>query len=82
MSEFSMWSEKYQPKTLDECVLEGFPKYVQLTLRKIEQSNRIPNLLLYGIAGTGKSTIARVLSQKEMFDVEFNLVLVIFTFRS
>ena len=69
MSEFSMWSEKYQPKTLDECVLEGFPKYVQLTLRKIEQSNRLPNLLLYGIAGTGKSTIARILSQKEMFDV-------------
>ena len=69
MSEFTMWSQKYQPTCLDECVLEGFPKHVEMTLRKIEQSSQMPNLLLFGIAGTGKSTIARVLSSEQKYQV-------------
>lgn len=69
MSEHFMWSEKYQPKSLDECILEGFPAHVQNTLKSLEQSKRVPNILLYGIAGTGKSTIARILSERNRFDV-------------
>jgi DNA polymerase III delta prime subunit len=71
MSSYSMWCEKYQPKTLDDCVLEGFPKHVQLTLRKLVAAPRLPNLLLFGIAGTGKSTIARVLADDEKFSVDW-----------
>lgn len=62
-----MWSEKYQPKSLDECILEGFPAHVQNTLNSLDRANIVPNILLYGIAGTGKSTIARILAEKEAY---------------
>lgn len=69
MSEYFMWSEKYQPRSLDECILEGFPAHVQNTLRSLDRANKVPNILLYGIAGTGKSTIARILAEKEGYHV-------------
>ena len=31
MSEYFMWSERHQPQSLDECILEGFPAHVQNT---------------------------------------------------
>ena len=69
MNDFTMWSESYQPKRLDECILEGFPKHVEMTLKKIEMSTQVPNILLFGIAGTGKSTIAKVLAERTNFQV-------------
>lgn len=69
MSEYYMWSEKYQPQSLDECILEGFPAHVQSTLAAIDAANRIPNMLLYGIAGTGKSTVARILADRNDYHV-------------
>ena len=64
-----MWSEKYQPQSLDECILDGFPAHVQSTLKSLDRANKVPNILLYGIAGTGKSTIARILAEKEGYHV-------------
>ena len=64
-----MWSETYQPKSLDECILEGFPAHVQKTLFSLDRANKVPNILLYGIAGTGKSTLARILAEKEGYHV-------------
>lgn len=69
MSTFYMWSDKYQPQSLDECILEGFPAHVQKTLKALDTANAIPNMLLYGIAGTGKSTVARILAHRDGYDV-------------
>jgi DNA polymerase III delta prime subunit len=69
MSEYFMWSEKHPPKSLDECILEGFPAHVQKTLKAFDKANAVPNILLYGIAGTGKSTVAKILSEKEGYHV-------------
>lgn len=71
MSEYYMWSEKYQPRTLDECILEGFPAHVQNTLKSLDRANKVPNILLYGIAGTGKSTVARILAEKKGYHLEW-----------
>lgn len=71
MSTFSMWYEKHQPKTFDECILDAFPEYIGQQLRYMSTQDRLPNLLLYGIAGTGKSTIARVLCDEQKYDVRW-----------
>jgi replication factor C small subunit len=71
MSTYSMWTEKHQPSSLDECILDAFPEYVGRQLNFIATQSRIPNMLLYGIAGTGKSTIARVICNTEKFDVRW-----------
>ena len=69
MNTYPRWSEKYQPQSLDECILEGFAPHVQGALKKFEKAPAVPNLLLYGIAGTGKSTIARLLADGSKYDV-------------
>jgi DNA polymerase III delta prime subunit len=69
MTEFSMWSQRHQPTTLDECILDAFPEFVKRQLLHASQQTILPNLLLYGISGTGKSTIARVLCDKTKHDV-------------
>jgi len=69
MNTYPLWSEKYQPANLDECILEGFPNHVRAALRKFENAPAVPNLLLFGIAGTGKSTVARLLANQEKYDV-------------
>jgi DNA polymerase III delta prime subunit len=58
MNEHILWVEKYRPKTIQECILtdsmrETFQEYVN---RK-----EIPNLLLAGTPGIGKTTVARAL---------------------
>ena len=69
MSEYFMWSERHQPQSLDDCILEGFPAHVQNTLKSLDRANQVPNILLYGIAGTGKSTVARILAEKEGYHI-------------
>ena len=69
MNAYPLWSEKYQPTCLDECILEGFAEHVQRALRKFERAPAVPNLLLFGIAGTGKSTIARLLADQAKYDL-------------
>lgn len=53
-----LWVEKYRPTKIDECILpEGSKKSFQGFLYQGE----IPNLLLSGPAGVGKTTVARAL---------------------
>ena len=54
-----LWVEKYRPKTIDECIL---PDSIKNTFQKFVDKGEIPNLLLAGPAGCGKTTIARALS--------------------
>lgn len=69
MSDFSMWIEKHQPNSIDECILDAFPEYVKRQMLHMSNQQSLPNVLLYGIAGTGKSTIARILCDKSKYDI-------------
>ena len=57
MSDF-IWVEKYRPKTIEECILpDDTKKMFQDFLNKGE----IPNMLLAGPPGIGKTTVAKAL---------------------
>lgn len=58
MSDEFLWVEKYRPRTLDECILPDAQKDV---FKQFVESGEIPNMLLCGTAGTGKTTVARAL---------------------
>ena len=61
MREEFLWVEKYRPKTIDECILaEGLKK----TFQEFVDNKEIPNLLLTGTAGIGKTTVARALCKE------------------
>eukprot|EP00660_Eupelagonema_oceanica_P015941 gene15941-11330_t len=47
------WVEKYRPKEVDKVLGH---KDIIATIRKLIDVNKMPHLLLYGPAGTGKTT--------------------------
>jgi DNA polymerase III delta prime subunit len=54
-----LWVEKYRPKTLSDCIL---PIDLNTVLNGMVKEGSIPNMMLYGKAGTGKTTVARALA--------------------
>jgi len=59
--EHLLWTEKYRPKTVEECIL---PESIKNTFLEYVNRKEIPNLLLSGSAGVGKTTIARALCEE------------------
>ena len=57
MNDF-LWVEKYRPTKVEECIL---PDTVKNTFQSFILQGEIPNLLLSGTAGVGKTTIAKAL---------------------
>ena len=53
-----LWVEKYRPKTIEECIL---PEDIKKTFRGFLSKGEVPNLLLSGPAGCGKTTVAKAL---------------------
>jgi DNA polymerase III delta prime subunit len=53
-----LWCEKYRPCTIDECIL---PSELKSTFNELVQGGQLPNLLLSGTAGLGKTTVAKAL---------------------
>ena len=56
-----LWVEKYRPKTVNDCIL---PNAIKKPLLEFEETGEIPNLLLAGPAGIGKTTVARALCEE------------------
>lgn len=54
-----LWVEKYRPKTLSDCIL---PIDLTAVFNGMVKEGTIPNMILYGKAGTGKTTVARALA--------------------
>ena len=56
-----LWVEKYRPKKIRDCIL---PEDTKKTFTEFLKQKEIPNLLLSGTAGTGKTTVARALCEE------------------
>ena len=58
MSKKFLWVEKYRPKLTDDCIL---PQTIKDAFKGFVAQGELPNLLLTGSAGVGKTTIAKAL---------------------
>jgi DNA polymerase III delta prime subunit len=61
-----LWVEKYRPKTIEECIL---PENIKKTFQDFLDKGEVPNLLLAGPAGCGKTTVAKALCNELGVDV-------------
>ena len=61
MREEFLWVEKYRPKTIADTIL---PAELKATFQQFVDQKNIPNLLLSGSAGCGKTTVARAMLEE------------------
>ena len=61
-----LWVEKYRPKTIEDCIL---PDNIKKTFVDFLDKGEVPNLLLSGPAGCGKTTVAKALCNQLGVDV-------------
>ena len=61
-----LWVEKYRPKTIEDCIL---PENIKKTFTDFLTKGEVPNLLLAGPAGCGKTTVAKALCNQLGVDV-------------
>jgi DNA polymerase III delta prime subunit len=67
--EHLLWTEKYRPKTVDECIL---PERLKQPFQEYVNQKQIPNLLLTGGAGVGKTTVAKAMCNE--IDCDFMIL--------
>ena len=66
MNDEFLWVEKYRPKTIEDCIL---PERIKKTFLDFLDKGEVPNLLLAGPAGCGKTTVAKALCNQLGVDV-------------
>ena len=57
----ALWVEKYRPRTVEECIL---PERLKLPFAEYVKQAMIPNLILHGGPGVGKTTIAKAMCEQ------------------
>ena len=57
----NLWVEKYRPTKIEDCILINELKE---TFKQFLNQKELPNLLLSGTSGTGKTTVARALCEE------------------
>jgi DNA polymerase III delta prime subunit len=57
----TLWVQKYRPQTVEDTIL---PELTKKSFQKFVDSNNIPNLLLAGSPGTGKTTAAKAMLEQ------------------
>lgn len=68
LSDSFLFVEKYRPQKIDDCIL---PKSIKDQVKEFVSSGQIPHLLLAGGAGSGKTTLARAISNEINADLLF-----------
>ena len=58
MAETFLWVEEYRPQNIDSCIL---PKVLKGQFSEFVQNNNVPNLILSGGPGVGKTTVAKAM---------------------
>ena len=66
MMEQLLWTEKYRPKKIEDCIL---PDRLKTPFQEYVNQSKIPNLLLSGGAGVGKTTVAKAMCEEIGCDV-------------
>ena len=56
-----LWVEKYRPRTVQDTIL---PDEMKKTFQQFVDQDNVPNLLLAGRAGVGKTTIAKAMLEE------------------
>ena len=62
------WSQKYRPHNIDDCIL---PERLKTQFREFLEKKEIPDLLLLGGSGIGKTTMAMAVLEEMGCDVLF-----------
>jgi DNA polymerase III delta prime subunit len=61
MREDFLWVEKYRPKTIEDTIL---PADLKSTFQQFVNNKNVPNLILAGGPGVGKTTVARAMLEE------------------
>lgn len=61
MTKKFLWVEEYRPHTIDDCIL---PASILNVFKGFVEQGELPNLLLPGSAGIGKTTVAKALCEE------------------